>query len=303
VIADDPLMTSEGDVNLRVAVARIWLRRWWVIGASAACGAIAVAIAFLLTPTYKATTVLAPAKYDSMGGGSLSSALGQLGGLASLAGLDLGGGGLQVEESLAVLRSRGFTQRFIVDQDILRQLFPKRWDGVKGRWRAGDKAPTPADGARYFEKKVRTLTHDKKTGLVTLSIEWRDPATAAQWANQLVAQVNAEMRARAIASTSASLSYLQKELDATVAVDTRQAINRLVENQINQRMFANVTEEYAFRIVDRALTPEREDRVFPNKALFLVGGGMLGLLAGAAFALVAGSPARRRARAEGERQP
>ena len=26
-----------------------------------------------------------------------------------------------------------------------------------------------------------------------------------------------------------------------------------MENQINQRMFANVTEEYSFRIVDRAL--------------------------------------------------
>jgi uncharacterized protein involved in exopolysaccharide biosynthesis len=219
-----------------------------------------------------------------MGGGSLSSALGQLGGLASLAGIEIGGGGSQVEESLAVLRSRGFTERFITDQKILSELFPKR-----------SKAPTAADGARYFEKKVRTLTYDKKTGLVTLSIEWRDPATAATWANQLVAQVNAEMRARAIASTNASLRYLQKELEATIAVDTRQAINRLMENQINQRMFANVTEEYSFRIVDRALPPDRHDKVFPNKVLFLVGGGMLGFLIGAAFALVAASPARQRA--------
>ena len=296
MIADDPLMTSEGDVNLRVAVARLWLKRWWVLAASAALGAIAVGIAFLLTPVYRATTVLVPAKYDSMASGSLSSALGQLGGLASLAGLDLGGGGTQVEESLAVLRSRGFTERFIKDHDILRELFHKRWDSAQGRWKG--KVPTLADGARYFQKEVRSVSHDKKTDLVTVNIDWSERATAAKWANELVAQLNSEMRARAIASTNDSLRYLQKELDTTAAVDTRQAINRLMESQINQRMFANVTEEYAFRIVDRALPPERQDKVFPNKGLFLAGGAMLGFVLAATFALAAGAATRKAALAE-----
>ena len=71
--------------------------------------------------------------------------------------------------------------------------------------------PTREAAMAAFAKKVRTLTYDENGHRRTLSIEWRDPATAANWANQLVAQVNAEMRARAIASTNASLRYLRKK--------------------------------------------------------------------------------------------
>ena len=40
------------------------------------------------------------------------------------------------------------------------------------------------------------------------------------------------------------MGYLQKELAATVDVTTREAISRLMENQIKQEMLAHVTEEY-----------------------------------------------------------
>lgn len=99
-------------------------------------------------------------------------------------------------------------------------------------------------------------------------------------ANELVARLNREMRARAIARTSESVKFLQKELEDTAAIDTRQAINRLMEVQINQRMYANVTEEYALRVVDRALPPDRKDRLRPMRILMLVLGVLVGLVVG-----------------------
>ena len=149
------------------------------------------------------------------------------------------------------------------------------------------KAPTLADGYKRFDKKFRTVTHDKKTNLVTVAVEWPDPAAAARMANELIARLNAEMRERAIARTNAAVGYLQKELEATTAVDTRAAISRLMEAQINQRMYANVTQEYALRVIDRAMASDPKDVAKPKKVMLLALGVTLGLVLGALGVLAA----------------
>jgi uncharacterized protein involved in exopolysaccharide biosynthesis len=134
---------------------------------------------------------------------------------------------------------------------------------------------------------VRTVTHDKKTDLVTVAIEWPDAAAAARMANELIARLNAEMRERAIVRTNAAVGYLQKELEATTAVDTRAAISRLMEAQINQRMYANVTQEYSLRVIDRAMPSDPKDVARPKKLMLLALGVTLGFALGALGVLAA----------------
>jgi LPS O-antigen subunit length determinant protein (WzzB/FepE family) len=99
---------------------------------------------------------------------------------------------------------------------------------------------------------------------------------------------------RAIESTTASLAYLEKELLATSIVESRTAIGRLMEAQINRRMFANVTEEYVFRIAGKALPPDRKDVVRPRKLLMSLLGVAIGLTVGVLAALIIGvSPSSR----------
>lgn len=283
------LMAHE-EIDLRLLVGRMWLRRRWILANTVLFAAVFVAVAFLMTPIYRATTVVVDASMDRNSMGPVGSALGQLGGLASLAGIEIGSGGSRREESMAVLRSREFTERFIRDQNLMPALFAKSWDPVSRQWKGPQEDwPTLAQGFRYFDRKVRTVSRDKLTGLISIEIEWPDAAEGARLANALIEQLNDEMRARAIESTKASVGYLQKELEATSAVETRQAINRLMEAQINQRMLANVTEEYAFRVVDRALPPDRKDVVRPNKLLLLLLGPVLGLIFGALITVLLGS--------------
>jgi uncharacterized protein involved in exopolysaccharide biosynthesis len=172
---------------------------------------------------------------------------------------------------LAVLRSREFTEAFIREEALLPVLFDERRFG-------GDDAPTPAKAYRFFDREVRAIARDTRSGLVTVQIEWRDPILAAEWANKLVQRLNAEMRARAIAKTNAAVGFLEKELAATTIVDTREAITRLMEAQINQRMLANVTEEYALRVVDKALPPDDDDPVRPRRLFLAVISAAVGLL-------------------------
>ncbi len=160
-------------------------------------------------------------------------------------------------------------------------FFRRKWDERAGKWKVSVKRqPTEADASKYFDRRVRSVTEDKKTGLITLRIVWRDREVAAAWANELVARLNSEMQHRAITQADASLGFLKKELEETNVVDTRVAINRLIENQINQRVLANVTAEYAFRVIDHALPADEDDVVRPKKFLMVLIGAFLGFLAG-----------------------
>jgi uncharacterized protein involved in exopolysaccharide biosynthesis len=279
-----------GTLNLQELFARLWQGRWWIVGSVASSVGAALAVALLSTPVYRATTVLISASTDRAGlGNSLGSALGQLSGVAALAGVNLAPNTAETEEALAVLRSRDFTESFIRDNELMPVLFAKKWDAAKRAWTgAPDQRPTEAQAFRYFDRSVRGVTQDKKTGLIEINIDWKDRDRAAAWANEQVRRLNAEMRRRAIEQADASVGFLQKELGATTVVDTRAAINRLVETQINKRMLANVSQEYAFRVVDRALPPDTEDIVWPKRSLLLLGGMILGLGLGCVLAYLTG---------------
>jgi uncharacterized protein involved in exopolysaccharide biosynthesis len=261
-----------------------------VSSVAAATTLLAAAFAFLTPPVYRAATVVVPAANGSGGlNGALSSALGSFGGLAALAGVRLGSEGSQTDEALAVLRSRNFTARFIADKNLIPLLFPDKWDAASSKWKSGlGEIPTMSDGLLKFDRSIRSINNDRKTGLITLAIDWTDRQLAADWANELVRRINAEMRVRAIAKADAYLKYLRAELDATTVVETRQVINSLIETQINQRMLANVNLDYSFRVVDPAMVPDVKDVLRPKRLMIVAVGLMVGLFLGSLSAFLFG---------------
>jgi uncharacterized protein involved in exopolysaccharide biosynthesis len=289
VAAMDQPWVDDETIDLRAVVAYLWRQRVWIITSVLLFTTIFVAIALLSKPVYRAATIVIPTSSERGNlSRTLSGPLSQIGGLASLAGINLGNSDSMTEEALAVLESRQFTERFIVDFDLMPILFESEWDQERGRWRseAEDDQPTLARGAAYFANDIRVVTRDQQSGLITVQIDWYDREAAANWANELVARLNAEMRARAIEKTEASLEFLEKELEATSIVGTREAINRLIENQISERMLANVTHEFAFRVVDSALPPDKDDPVRPNKLLLFAAGPVLGFVLAVVMVLV-----------------
>jgi uncharacterized protein involved in exopolysaccharide biosynthesis len=278
---------SDEMIDLRLLLAEFWKKRWWIVCATFFFSAAFTIAVFTITPVYRATTVLMPASSERGSSGVLGSALGQLGGLASLAGINVGSADSETEEAIAVLQSRQFTERFISDNNLMPDLFANKWDGENAKWKVAEKdQPSASKAYKYFNKKICSVIRDKKTGLIILQIDWKDRVKAAAWANELVQRLNVEMRARAIAKTDASVGYLEKEMRATSVIGTQEAISRLIEAQVKQRMLANVTPEYAFRVVDRATVSDPDDPVRPQKLTLLIAGPFVGVAIGMMYVLI-----------------
>lgn len=264
-------------LDLRLIWDVLWKRKVLIMAITAAFALASVCYALLATQWFKAEVVLVPAKHDR----GIAGQLGNLAGLASLAGVNIGERGDGVE-ALAVLRSREFARSFIEERDLLPLLFADRWDPVARKWKGSDpeKWPDLRDGVRYFDRVIYRVIDDKKTGLITLSVEWKDRELAAEWANTLVARANELMRQRALIEAEQNVEFLRKEFAATNVVTLQQSIGRLLENELQTLMLARGNMEFAFRVVDRATVPKWRSR--PKRtltvALATIGGGLFSVL-------------------------
>ena len=242
----------------------LWKSKWLIVAVSVMITAATVAYALTLTHWYRSEVLLTPAEERT----STSGIAGQLGSLAGLAGISIGGGGSV--EALAILRSRDFTRAFISQQKMLTVLFAEKWDAENQRWLEEDpeKWPDVNDATRYFTINLLRVSESRETGMVTVAIEWTDPELAAHWVTLLIGRLNDYMRSRALKEAQANIEYLEAELVATSSVAMQQAAGRMLEREHQKLMLARGNEEFAFRIIDSAEVPESPFR--PNRRLMVI---------------------------------
>jgi uncharacterized protein involved in exopolysaccharide biosynthesis len=285
-------LVESREITIEVIVSRVWRRKWLVVLLALACAAMAGVAALVFPKSYVATLVAAPAAGNS-GGGALGGGLGamasQFGGLASLAGITVPGDSRKYE-SLAVLQSEALTERYISSHNLLPILYADDWDASKGAWKTNDaeKTPTLWKANRNF-KRIRNVSTDAKTGLITLSIKWSDPKLAASWANDLVALTNEYLRNKAIAEAEVNLAYLYAEAAKTDVVPVRQGIYTMIQGEINKAMMAKGTSEFSLKVLDPAVAPEKPSS--PQLAIWVLAGFFCGTLFACLLAFVLESKA------------
>ena len=293
---------ADDEIDLRELFAVIWQGKWIIIAITTLFAVASVVYAINQPNIYKSEALLAPAEEQQ--GGGLGALAGQFGGLASLAGVNLGGGSSnKAQLAIEVLKSRQFTSDFIKKHNILPDLMAaKTWnmqanavvydseiyDPENNKWVREVKAPfkpEPSMQEAYKEfSKIISASTDKETGMVKISIEHVSPSVAQQWVEWLIADINQTMKQRDVFEAIKSTDFLTQQLEQTKIADIRAVLYKLVEEQTKTIMFAKVRDEYVFKTIDEALVPE--EKLKPKRALIAILGTMLGGMLSVMFVLI-----------------
>ena len=279
---------ADEDIDLREVFLRLWDRAGLIALCTVVTCAVAVTYALLATPIYRAEAVLSIRQDEQTSG--LMGLASQFGGLADLAGLAIPGS-KDKGVAVATLRSRAVIEQFITERNLVGVLMKP---GEGGSLIGEDRPPTVWDAHRKFVKRIFKVVEDKKTGLITVAVEWKDPQQATDWVTDIVARTNARLRSVAIDESEKNLAYLESQAKNTNVIEIRQALFRLAENEIKKLMLAKGAGEYVFKTVDPARLPER--RMWPKRTLISLGGLVLGGVIGVFLALAL-PPRRARPRA------
>lgn len=264
---------QEVGLDLLDAISTLWKGRWTILAVTGFCVAAGVAYAFLAKDWYRAEVVLVRTESKSMSG-----ALGQLGSVASLAGINLEGLGGESQTPLAVLQSREFARDFINDNRLLTVILADRWNAKTGNWKVSTfkKAPDIRDAVEYFKRRVLDVKEDKKAGVVTLSVTWSDPVVSAQWANELAQRANSKLRNQAMAESERNITYLKNEIVATEVPSLQQYVGRALESEMQKYLMARGSDEFAYRVVDHAFEPK--ERAWPRRSMIIAVSAFAGML-------------------------
>jgi uncharacterized protein involved in exopolysaccharide biosynthesis len=283
---------SDDEIDLAELWRAIWSGKYIIIVISFIFAVSSVAFALSKPDIYKASILLAPASSDSAGG--MGALAGQFGGLASLAGISLGGGGTdKTALALEIIKSRAFLETFIIKHELLVPLMASEnwdratdslvinkelYDSKNNKWLREvsllkTSAPSPWEAYQRF-LSLLTISQDKATSLVTIDIEFYSPEIAKKWLVWLITDVNNFMREQDEQEAQSSIDYLTKQLEKTEVSAMETVFYQLIEEQTKNMMLTKVSAEYVLKTIDPAQVPDTKAK--PKRALIVVLGTMLG---------------------------
>ncbi|WP_447079424.1 Wzz/FepE/Etk N-terminal domain-containing protein [Vibrio alginolyticus] len=298
-----PPQSTDDEIDLRELLKALWKGKWIIIATTFVFAIGSVLYALSLPNIYKADVLLAPA--DTSNGGGLSKMAGQLGGLAALAGVNLGSSEIsQADLAMQVIKSRQFVKGFINKHDLLAPLMAvKGWEPLSNRlifntdiydqeskeWLRESKGlrgakPSDQEAFEEFTKNIISISQDKDSGLYTISIKYYSPYLAKEWLDWLVEDINDVMRARSISQTTQNLSYLEEQLKKTSITDMRSTFYKIIEEQTKSLMLAEVQDEFVFNTIDPAIVPEIKFE--PKRSIIVLLAVLIGLILGAIIVLL-----------------
>lgn len=262
---------ANSEIDLAAIFSVIWRKKWISIISMLVAAIIGAVYAVSLPNIYKSEVILAPADESSM------KNFGQLGGLASLAGVDLNGGGVdKTKIALETLKSRSFLMQFIEDNNLKVKLIAANgWDRSSDTLLFDDSLynettntwvrevspprraePSLLEAQEEFLSNNLFISVDSDTGLIVVGVKYYSPKIAKEIVEKLIYSINKRMRTNDIADAELSIKYLNNALENTNIVDMKIVLNKLVEEQYQTKMLATVRKDYVLKVIDPPVIEE-----------------------------------------------
>lgn len=291
-------------VDLRELFAVLWGERVRITSCVFLSAIISLSIALYLPNKYTSEALLAP-REDGGAGSQLGQLASQYGGLATLAGINLGGMGDQRNTAVAIetLKSRQFFGKYLYSELVVDLMAADGWDVATNRvsideatfdaktktWvRSVDSGrqvkPSIQEAHAEFIENSLSVREDSETGFVSLSVTHYSPFVARDWVQLIIVGVNEAIRARDVEEAENSIAFLNDQRSKTSLVSLSEMFAELIEEQTKTVVLANASDEYVFRVIDGPVAPELKSE--PQRALICVLGVLFGGILAVLYVLI-----------------
>jgi uncharacterized protein involved in exopolysaccharide biosynthesis len=211
---------GDDEISLLEMLQVLWENKWLLIGSTLGAGVLAAGVTLLMPNHYTATARILPPQQSSS---SAAALLGQLGGLAAAAGGSIGGIRNPNDLYVGMLKSRTVADRLIERFDL--------------------KAHYDQESQNLTQQKLASATKISagKDGLISVSVEVKDPKLAADLSNAYVEELIRLTGLLAVTEASQRRLFFERQLAkvrdnlAVAETDAREALSKgglaLVEGQ------------------------------------------------------------------------
>jgi len=290
------------EIDLAELARALWGGRWIIAGVTGAVLLAAVLYLNFATYKYTARLTLTPAQAS---GSTLTSKLGGLSDLASIAGINMPQDSSALAFSLYVegIHSRSLADAMARHRNLMQIIFHRDWNAAKSAWQepTGFVRSTataikrmlgipvydwrPPDGARLQEFMAEEvgIEQDPKKPFVTISFDHEDPVFAARFISTLNSELDNFLRQKALARANGNIEYLSIQLGKVTIAEHREALAQALSEQEKQRMVASSSAPYAADPFGTATASAHPTA--PRPVLVLAASLMAGLLLGTLAAL------------------
>ena len=293
---------NDEEIDLRVLISVLYKEKRLIIIAVIVSSLIAVFASLMLPNIYKSEALLA---YSASTSGSQISGSSGIGGLASLAGINIGGLDQAARKNLITietLKSRKFFSDYLYEKVLLYLMATDSWDAnnnniildpdiydsEKKIWieyinNPNQIKPSVQESYNQFSSLIN-INEDELGGVINLSVEHKSPHIAKYWVDLMIESINIAMRKKDTDNSMEAINFLVSNLENTKQIVLRDAFSNLIEEQTKMMMLANISDEYALSIIDPAVVAETKSS--PRRSLIVVLGSILGFFFSILFVLM-----------------
>ena len=282
----------DDEIDLRELFHVLWDNIFYIGAITSIFSLISIIYALMLPNIYQSQAVMMPMEANQ----GMSGMLGQYSGMASLAGISLPSeAGSKAQEAIARIESfEFFSNSFLPHIKLENLMAVKKWNQASntltydasafnsesGQWVRKVKPPTstiPSSQKAYEQyQAIMSVSEDKTTSFVTLSVEHKSPVIAQQWVKIMMDQIDQVMRDQDRQTALQSIAYLNSLAPTVNYEEISKALASLQQEQMKRLMMVEANENYIFKVLDSPIVPEM--KVKPKRSLIVILGTMLGMM-------------------------
>jgi hypothetical protein len=282
----------DDEIDLRELFYALLDGKWIIVSLTAFASIIGVIYSLSLPNIYQSNTMLVPVNPSS----GISGALGSYSGLAGLAGISLPSDSDEGNSAKAIqkISSLSFFENSILPNIHLPDLMAvKSWNSKTNTLAFDDsiydtnsntwirdfsypqqQIPSAQESFAVFQTEHLSLSEDKKSGFITLSIKHRSPFVAKQWIELVVNEVNAFYRQKDKSESEKAVSYLNQQISITGLSEIKQVLAQLLQEETKKLTLIEANQFYVFDYIDPPAVMEKKSE--PKRALICILSALLG---------------------------